>query len=270
MNEPSTAPARTSNEPVLVERQGPVALITLNRPAAMNAINADLSRALGAAIAEFAADADLRVAVLTGAGRAFCAGADLKELAAGRTVLDADHPERGFAGFVRHFVDKPVIAAINGFALGGGTEILLACDLAVMSSEARLGLPEVKRGLVAAAGGVLRLHRQIPPKVAAEAVFTGEPLDAQTALRWGLVNSVVPPEDVRKEALELAQRIAANAPVAVRASKRMMMRSAAGSDWDPSMWEMNEAEFAVVRDSQDAREGARAFAEKRVPEWVGA
>ncbi|MFI5627742.1 crotonase/enoyl-CoA hydratase family protein [Nocardioides sp. NPDC051685] len=270
MNEPSMAPAETSNEPVLVERRGAVALITLNRPAAMNAINADLSRALGAAIAEFAADPDLRVAVLTGAGRAFCAGADLKELAAGRTVHDSDHPERGFAGFVRHFVDKPVIAAINGFALGGGTEILLACDLAVMSSEARLGLPEVKRGLVAAAGGVLRLHRQIPPKLAAEAVFTGEPLDPATALRWGLVNSVVPPERVLEEALELAERIAANAPVAVRASKRMMMRSATGSDWEPEMWEMNEAEFASVRDSQDAREGARAFADKRVPQWVGA
>ncbi|MEU0316089.1 crotonase/enoyl-CoA hydratase family protein [Nocardioides sp. NPDC006273] len=255
---------------MLVERRGAVALITLNRPTAMNAINADLSRALGAAIADFAADPELRVAVLTGAGRAFCAGADLKELAAGRTVHDTDHPERGFAGFVRHFVDKPVIAAINGFALGGGTEILLACDLAVMSNEARLGLPEVTRGLVAAAGGVLRLHRQIPPKIAAEVVFTGEPLDAQTALRWGLVNSVVPPAAVREEALNLAQRIAANAPVAVRASKRMMMRSAAGSDWEPAMWEMNEAEFEAVRDSQDAREGANAFADKRTPQWVGA
>lgn len=183
MTEPSPAPAEEPSEPVLsepvlVERRGAVALITLNRPAAMNAVDARLARALGAAVAEFATDPGLRVAVLTGAGAAFCAGADLKELAAGRTVHDTDHLERGFAGFVRHFVDKPVIAAVNGFALGGGTEILLACDLAVMSSEARVGLPEVKRGLVAAAGGVLRLHRQIPAKIAAEAIFTGEPVDA--------------------------------------------------------------------------------------------
>ena len=270
MTEPTTAPAETSSHPVLMECRGTVALITLNRPAAMNAVNAGLSRALGAAMAELAADPDLRVGVVTGAGRAFCAGADLKELAAGRTVHDTDHPERGFAGFVRHLVDKPVIAAVNGLALGGGTEILLACDLAVMSTEARLGLPEVKRGLVAAAGGVLQLHRQIPPKIAAEAVFTGEPLDAQTALRWGLVNRAVPAEEVLDTALVLAERIAANAPLAVRASKRMMMRSAAGSDWESAVWEMNEAEFAAVRASRDAREGATAFAQKRVPEWVGA
>src|SRR5438034_30631 len=224
-----------------MECRGTVALITLNRPAAMNAVNAGLSRALGAVMAELAADPDLRVGVVTGAGRAFCAGADLKELAAGRTVHDTDHPERGFAGFVRHLVDKPVIAAVNGLALGGGTEILLACDLAVMSTEARLGLPEVKRGLVAAAGGVLQLHRQIPPKIAAEAVFTGEPLDAQTALRWGLVNRAVPAEEVLDTALVLAERIAANAPLAVRASKRMMMRSAAGSDLESAVWEVNEA-----------------------------
>ena len=270
MTELSPAPAETPSEPVLLERRGAVALITLNRPAAMNAVDARLARALGAAVAEFATDPGLRVAVLTGAGAAFCAGADLKELAAGRTVHDTDHPERGFAGFVRHFVDKPVIAAVNGFALGGGTEILLACDLAVMSTEARLGLPEVKRGLVAAAGGVLRLHRQIPAKIAAEAVFTGEPVDAGAALRWGLVNRVVPPEDVLHTALALADTIAANAPLAVRASKRMMMRSAAGSSWEPAMWEMNEAEFAAIRSSQDAHEGASAFAQKRMPEWVGA
>lgn len=270
MNEPSERRVAAPGAPVLLERRGPVALITLHRPEAMNAVNADVSRALGAAVAELASDPDLRVGVVTGAGRAFCAGADLKELAAGRTVHDLEHPERGFAGFVRHFVDKPLIAAVNGFALGGGTEILLACDLAVMSSEAQLGLPEVRRGLVAAAGGVLRLHRQIPPKIAAQAVFSGEPLDAQTALQWGLVNSVVPPHEVLETAIEMAERIARNAPLAVQASKRMMMRSATGSDWDPSTWAMNEAEFAVVRASRDAHEGATAFAQKRVPEWVGA
>jgi crotonobetainyl-CoA hydratase len=255
----------------LFERRGRVALITLNRPRAMNAVNATLSTVVGAALAEFAADPQLRVGVITGAGQAFCAGADLKELAAGRSVHDPGHPERGFAGIVRHFVDKPLIAAVNGFALGGGTEILLACDLAVMSIDARLGLPEVKRGLVAAAGGLLRLHRQIPPKVAAEAVFTGEPIDAQEALRWGLVNQVVPTEKVLDSALALAEQIAGNAPLAVRASKRIMARSAeTGSDWNDAAWAMNEQEFGAVRASLDAHEGATAFAEKRAPQWKGA
>jgi crotonobetainyl-CoA hydratase len=265
----SSAPEAT--EPAaLLERRGPVALITLNRPRAMNAVNADLSIAVGRALAELADDPALRVGVVTGAGRAFCAGADLKELAAGRTVHDPDHPERGFAGLVRHFVDKPLIAAVNGFALGGGTEILLACDLAVISEEATLGLPEVTRGLVAAAGGLLRLHRQIPPKVAAEAVLTGRPIDARTAERWGLVNQVVPADRVLDAALGLAGDIAANAPLAVRASKRIMIRSgAAGSDWDAPAWELNEAEFRSVRSSRDAHEGATAFAEKRPPEWRG-
>lgn len=267
--ESSRCTAAADLSEVLLERRGSVALITLNRPQAMNAVNARLSIALGDALAEFAADPDLLVAVLTGAGRAFCAGADLKELGVGRAVHDTDHPERGFAGMVRHFVDKPLIAAVNGFALGGGTEIVLACDLAVMSEEASLGLPEVKRGLVAAAGGLLRLHRQIPPKVAAEAAFTGDPIDAQTALRWGLVNRVVPPTEVVGSALELASRITGNAPLAVRTSKRIMMRSAAGSDWDPAVWEMNEAEFGAVRASRDALEGATAFTQKRAPRWSG-
>ena len=255
---------------VLVERRGALALITLNRPRAMNAVNAALSRGLGAALAELATDPALRVAVLTGAGRAFCAGADLKDLAAGRSINDDDHPERGFAGMVRHFVDKPVIAAVNGFALGLGTELVLACDLAVVSEEAKLGLPEVTRGLVAAAGGALRLHRQIPVKIAAEAAFTGRPLDARTAERWGLVNRVVPPDQVLPTALELAGTIAANAPLAVRATKRIMARSATtGSDWDAPAWDMNEEETAAIWTSRDAHEGATAFAEKRRPEWTG-
>ncbi|MGQ4601268.1 crotonase/enoyl-CoA hydratase family protein [Nocardia sp. R6R-6] len=255
----------------LFERRGPIALITLNRPHAMNAVNAAVSTAVGAALAEFAADPSLRVCVITGAGKAFCAGADLKELAAGRPILDPDHPERGFAGIVRHFVDKPLVAAVNGFALGGGTEILLACDLAVMSTAAYLGLPEVKRGLVAAAGGLLRLHRQIPPKVAAEAVFTGRSIDAEEALRWGLVNQVVLPNEVLDSALFLAEQIAFNAPLATRASKRIMARSAeVGSEWNAAAWEMNEQEFRAVRSSRDAHEGATAFAEKRTPQWTGA
>ncbi|MFC5992835.1 crotonase/enoyl-CoA hydratase family protein [Pseudonocardia hispaniensis] len=255
--------------PVLVERREAVTLITLNRPEAMNAVNAKLSRALGDAMEAFAADDTQRVAVITGAGRAFCAGADLKVLASGGSIHDTDHPERGFAGFVRHLVDKPVVAAVNGFALGGGTEIVLACDLAIMGESTALGLPEVKRGLVAAAGGVVRLHRQIPPKVAAEAIYTGDPIPAETALRWGLVNRVVPDPDVVPTALELAGRIARNAPLALRASKRIMTSTAASSDWDPAVWEANEREFAPVRASSDAREGAAAFAQKRRPAWSG-
>lgn len=258
-------------EAALFERRGSIGLITLNRPRAMNAVNGALSAAVGKALAEFAADPELRVGVITGAGRAFCAGADLKELALGRNIHDPEHPKRGFAGIVRHFVDKPLIAAVNGFALGGGTEILLACDLAVVSAESSLGLPELQRGLVPAAGGLLRLHNQIPPKIAAEAVFTGEPIDAQTALRWGLVNQVVPAETVLESALDMARRIAANAPLAVRASKRIMARRAeVGSDWSEAAWAMNDAELSEVRATHDAREGATAFAEKRPPEWIGA
>jgi crotonobetainyl-CoA hydratase len=254
---------------VLTERRGRVLLITLNRPKSLNAVDASLSRGLGDALDELARDASLYVGVITGAGRAFCAGADLKELAAGRSVHDSEHPERGFGGIVRHFIDKPLIAAINGFALGGGTEILLACDLAVISAEASLGLPEVRRGLVAAAGGLLRLHRQIPPKIAAEAIFTGQPISADTALRWGIVNRVVPPDQVVAAALELAETVAANAPLALRASKRIMIRGAGSSDWSPEAWELNGEEFAAVGGSMDAREGASAFAEKRTPVWSG-
>jgi crotonobetainyl-CoA hydratase len=254
----------------LLERRGHIAVITLNRPAAMNAVNSALSIAVGDALAEIAADPSIRAGVITGAGRAFCAGADLKEIAAGRSVYDPNHLERGFAGFVRHFVDKPLIAAVNGFALGGGTEIVLACDLAVVSDQATFGLPEVTRGLIAGAGGLLRLHRQIPAKVAAEAVLTGAPMDAQAALRWGLVNRVVPPGEVLGTALDLATVIAANAPLAVRASKRVIARSAeTGSDWGDVAWEMNNFEFTEVRSSKDAREGATAFSQKRRPEWSG-
>lgn len=254
----------------VLRREGPVAVITLNRPQAMNAVNAAMSAAVGNALRELDEDPDLSVGVITGAGRAFCAGADLKELGAGRPVSAPGHPEWGFAGLVRHVVDKPLIAAVNGFALGGGTEIVLACDLAVISEEAQLGLPEVRRGLVAAAGGLLRLHRQIPPKVAAHAIMTGEPLSAASALHWGLVNEAVPRGQVLDTALDLARRIAANAPLAVRASKRIMRRSAEfGSDWEPPVWDMNEAEFDEVRRSEDAVEGPRAFAEKRQPHWQG-
>ncbi|WP_433754754.1 crotonase/enoyl-CoA hydratase family protein [Nocardia sp. CA-135398] len=257
-------------EAATLRRQGHIAIITLNRPEAMNAVNSALSIAVGAALEELATDPELRAGVITGAGRAFCAGADLKELARGNGIHDPRHPEYGFAGLVQHFIDKPLIAAVNGFALGGGTEIVLACDLAVMSAEAELGLPEVTRGLFAAAGGVLRLPRQIPPKIAHEMVLTGAPIDAAAAAQWGLVNRVVPADQVLPTAIALAETIAANAPLSVRASKRIMHRANEfGSDWENPMWEMSMQEAGPIFASKDALEGPRAFAEKRAPRWRG-
>ncbi|MGW4843947.1 crotonase/enoyl-CoA hydratase family protein [Nocardia brasiliensis] len=253
-----------------LERRGHIAVLTLNRPEAMNAVNAALSSAVGAALEELAADPQLRVGVITGAGRAFCAGADLKEIARGNAIHDPEHPEYGFAGLVQHFVDKPLIAAVNGFALGGGTEIVLASDLAVMSEDASLGLPEVTRGLIAAAGGVLRLPRAVPPKIALEIALTGSPIDAATAAHWGLVNRVVPADQVLPAALALAETIAANAPLSVRATKRIMHRvNDFGSDWDDPVWQMSAAEAAPIFTSKDFLEGPRAFAEKRAPRWTG-
>ncbi|WP_280424701.1 crotonase/enoyl-CoA hydratase family protein [Nocardia carnea] len=260
----------TASPAATLERRGAVALITLNRPEALNAVNAELSAATGAALEQFAADPDLNVAVLTGAGRAFCAGADLKALAAGERIHAPGHEEWGFAGVVRHFVDKPVIAAVNGLALGGGTEIMLACDLAVVSRDAKLGLPEVERGLAAAAGGLLRLPRQIPLKLALEVALTGDPIDPDTAAQWGLVNRVVPADQVLTTALELAEKIAANAPLSVRASKRVIHRTAAfGADWSDDIWSMNAEELGPVFRSQDAKEGPRAFTQRRAPRWQG-
>jgi crotonobetainyl-CoA hydratase len=208
--------------------------------------------------------------VVTGAGHSFCAGADLKEVAAGRDVGPIGHPEWGFAGIVRHFLPIPMICAVNGHARGGGTEIVLASDLAVIDADATLGLPEVTRGLFAAAGGVLRLQRQVPMKLAMEMALTGEPVDAETAHRWGLVNRVAAPGGALAAALDLAERVAANAPMAVRASKDLLQRSASvGSDWDDAVWELNERWLERVLASEDATEGARAFAERRAPVWRG-
>ena len=198
---------QTATPAATLERHEPVAVITLNRLEAMDAVNAALSAAVGEALEELAAYPELKVWVIIGADRAFCAGADLKELAAGQSLFAPSHPEWGFAGLVQHYMDKPLIAAVNGFALGGGTEI--GAGLRSRGDE-RAGQPrepEVKRGLFAAAIGLLRLGRQIP----LEAALTGEPLDPATALRWGLVNRVVPPEDVLPVALELAGKIAENA-----------------------------------------------------------
>jgi crotonobetainyl-CoA hydratase len=251
-----------------------VAVLTLNRPEAMNAMNTPLADAIGNALENAASDDDVRVIVITGTGRAFCAGADLKEISAGRTVGPTVN-RWGFGGLAQHWVSKPLIAAVNGLAFGGGAEMVLACDLVVASETAKLGLPEVKVGLFAAAGGVVRLQRQVPLKIALQLALTGDPIDAATAAKWGLVNEVVAAEDVLPRALELARRIATNAPLSVQYSKQLLHEtSSAGSDWNPAWsgvdpWQANDAAMEVVFSSADAIEGSTAFAEKRAPVWSG-
>ena len=252
----------------LTERRGNVLLITLNRPEARNAVNAAVSTALGDALHEAQHDPDVRAVVVTGAGQSFCAGADLKAISRRENIYHPEHAEWGFAGYVQHVIDKPTIAAVNGTALGGGTELALASDLIVAEERTTFGLPEVKRGLIAAAGGVFRIIDQLPRKVAMELIFTGEPMSAADALSWGLVNQVVPDGTVVDAALALAQRITVNAPLAVWASKRV----AAGIDdgvvtADETGWTRTMREMGAVLRSADAKEGPRAFAEKREPVW---
>ena len=256
------------SEAVLTERRGNVLLVTLNRPEARNAVNAAVSTGLGDALHEAQHDPDVRAVVVTGAGQSFCAGADLKAISRRENIFHPEHAEWGFAGFVQHVVDKPVIAAVNGTALGGGTELALASDLVVAEERTTFGLPEVKRGLIAAAGGVFRIVEQLPRKVAMELLFTGEPMSSADALKWGLVNKVVPDGTVVDAALALAERITVNAPLAVWATKRV----AAGIDdgvitGDEAGWTRTMREMGAVLRSQDAREGPLAFAEKRQPVW---
>jgi crotonobetainyl-CoA hydratase len=269
MTSPATDPA-AAEPAVLFERIGNVGVITLNRPKAMNSANAELSGLLGGYLEQVAADPEIRVAVVTGTGRAFCAGMDLKAFAAGEDTACPGHPEWGFAGAAQHWIDKPVIAAVNGFAFGGGAELMLSCDLAVAASTAQVGVPEVKRGLFAAGGGAIRLPRLMPRRLAAEILLTGRPLTAEQALAAGLVNKVVAAEELMDATLELAAEVAANAPLALQATKKVMYRSLEfGDDWTEEAWAINGAEFATLAASQDALEGARAFAEKRDPVWTG-
>ena len=253
----------------LVERRGHVMIITINRPEARNAVNAAVSTAVGDALHDAQQDPDVRVVVITGAGdKSFCAGADLKAISRGENLFHPEHPKWGFAGYVRHFIDKPTIAAVNGTAFGGGTELALASDLVVACERAQFGLPEVKRGLIAAAGGVFRLVEQLPRKVALELMYTGDPMSSADALKWGLINQVVPDGTELDAALALAERIAVNAPLAVQASKRV----AAGVDDgvntdDEAGWSRTMREIATLIRSEDAIEGPLAFAEKRQPVW---
>lgn len=253
----------------LYERRGNVAVITINRPDARNAVNGAVSIAVGDALQQAQDDSDVWAVVITGAGdKSFCAGADLKAISRRENIFHPQHPQWGFAGYVSHFIDKPTIAAVNGTALGGGTELALASDLVVARESARFGLPEVKRGLIAAAGGVFRIVDQLPRKVAMQLLFTGEPISAEEALRWGLINEVVPDGTELDAALALAARITCNAPLAVQASKRVAVGADAGViTGDEPGWSRTNREIGGLMKSEDAREGPLAFAEKRPPVW---
>jgi enoyl-CoA hydratase len=252
------------SEPVLTEVSDGVAVITVNRPEARNAVNGAVARGLAAAIDELDARTDVRVLILTGAGGTFSAGMDLKAFLSGETP---NVPGRGFGGLVQQPPSKPVIAAVEGYALAGGFELVLACDLVVASEEAKFGLPEVKRGLVAGAGGLLRLPARIPYHLAMEIALTGDHFTAAHLQAAGLVNAVVPAGQALAGARALAARIALNAPLALAATKRVIVESA---DWDSAVAFERQGEIIVpVFTSKDAMEGAAAFAEKRAPNWRG-
>nr|WP_170306078.1 enoyl-CoA hydratase-related protein [Mycolicibacter kumamotonensis] len=244
-------------------------LITINRPEARNAINGAVSAGIGDALAQAQDDDDVRAVVLTGAGdKSFSAGADLKAIANRENIYHPEHPEWGFAGYVQHVIDKPTIAAVNGTALGGGTEIALASDLVVAEQRAQFGLPEVKRGLLAGAGGVFRIIDQLPRKIALELLYTGEPISAADAGRWGLVNRVVDDGGALQAALALAEQITGNAPLSVRATKRIAYGVEDGAiPGEAGDWARTGREFSALLKSEDAKEGPRAFAEKRAPVW---
>jgi enoyl-CoA hydratase len=249
---------------VLTERRGRVLLITLNRPEARNAVDAALAQGIAAALEELDGDGELAVGVLTGAGKGFCAGMDLKAFVRGESpYVDG----RGFAGITQRSADKPLIAAVEGFAVAGGLEVALSCDLIVAARAAKLGIPEVKRSLVAAGGALLRLPRRIPFHVAMEMALTGDPISAERAYELGLVNRLADPGAAVDAAIELAEAIAGNAPLALAASKRIAHEA---PEWSAEeMWQKQGEISGPVFVSEDAREGATAFAEKREPVWKG-
>jgi enoyl-CoA hydratase len=249
---------------VKYEIEGGVAVITLDRPEARNAVDGNTALAVERSIRDMEADESVRACVITGAGGDFCAGMDLRAFLRGEIVR---LPGTGFAGVTQAKLTKPLVAAVEGYALAGGMEIALACDLLIAADGAKFGLPEVKRGLVANAGGLVRLPRQLPPKIACEFVLTGDPYGAEILAQHGLINRIVPNGQALAAALEMAHKIAANGPLAVAVSKQVMMESV---DWPSTeLFDRQNAITAAVFASEDAQEGARAFAEKRTPVWRG-
>jgi enoyl-CoA hydratase len=249
---------------VIAEYVDRIAVITINRPYARNAVNHAVSALMAQALDELDRRDDLTVGIITGAGGSFCSGMDLKAFLAGENVTVEG---RGLAGLTQAPPRKPLIAAVEGWALAGGCEVALACDLIVAANDARFGIPEVKRGLVAAAGGLIRLPRRIPSGIAMELALTGDPLPATDAYRLGLVNRLTEPGGALDGARELAARIAGNGPLAVTATKQILAQQ---HNWDiADAWTLQEPILRPVVGSQDAREGARAFTEKRAPVWAG-
>ena len=245
---------------------GRVAVLTLNRPEARNAVNGDVAREMEAHLDTLEADDDIWLGIVAGNGPVFCAGADLKAIASGQAG-ELQTKRGGFAGIATRERTKPLIAAVDGPALAGGTEIVLSCDLVVASTNARFGIPEVKRSLVAAAGGLFRLPRALPLNVAMEAALTGDPISAERAAHFGLVNELVEPGQAKAAALALAERISANAPLAVRESRQVVLAALRGDD--EHLWKITIEAMAKVMSSEDFNEGPRAFIEKRAPQWKG-
>jgi enoyl-CoA hydratase len=248
------------------EKRGPFAVIKINRPEARNAVNGAVANGIEDAIDQIEADDSIWVGIITGEPPVFCAGADLKEINSGNAGGLAT-AKGGFAGIVQRERTKPIIAAVDGPALAGGTEIVLACDLVVASATATFGIPEVKRSLVAGAGGLFRLGRKIPLNVAMECTLTGDPIDAARAHHFGLVNRLVEPGEALDAAVALAEQICANAPVAVRESRKIVLEATNAPD--DIGWKMSMEGMGVAMRSEDFSEGLTAFIEKRPPVWKG-
>lgn len=252
------------SEELFVSSENGVMVFEMNRPEARNAMNKSMAEAISVALDKFEADDEARVAVLTGAGGTFCSGMDLKGFLRGETPFVKD---RGFGALTQYTPTKPIIAAVEGYALAGGFELMISCDLVVAAEDAQFGIPEVKRSLVAAAGGVIKLPEQISPRLAMELALTGDFISAARAYEIGLINEVVPSGQAVAGAKKLAGRIAGNGPLAVAASKKILRESSA---WEKDkIWGLQDDITKSVFSSQDAIEGATAFAEKRKPIWKG-
>ncbi len=248
------------------EQRGPFAVVKINRPEARNAVNGDVAQGIEEAIDKIETDDSIWVGILTGEPPVFCAGADLKEINAGNAA-NLQTKRGGFGGIVQRERTKPIIAAVDGPALAGGTEIVVSCDLVVASTIATFGIPEVKRSLVAAGGGLFRLGRKIPLNIAMELTLTGDPITAEVAHHHGLVNRLVQPGEALDAAIDLAERICANAPVAVRESRKVVIEATNAPD--DVGWKMSLEAMAAAMSSEDFGEGLTAFIEKRPPVWKG-